>query len=592
MQDGDSLTVSQLLGVSVWLVALLIVPVSMALALWLRQRYVKAVIRLQSGAAPAPAAQCDVSSTSERVAAPLLQMVVRDVRAGQKDAGSANALRVRRKVLRAQFICGLLFWWAALACVYVALVNAPGLVEAKSPAAAAESDWVGTFGWVLLLAPSMVAWAMQAGVAHRYLWSALGVVAVVLTAVIAIDSKDWRAAALVAAVLSGMAMLISVLLSVRMRGAGPTLVAALSLGAVLWLALIWLTAMLLPDGPEGSPVFDARGLAQLAWLIVHTVAALGAAGGTLFWIARRYEAKAFSEVQLAFSAYWGLVALLALGVVLLPAFMEVPANVAGPVFWLAISWLAFGAWLKLWLRGIARRAPPSLGALLLLRVFKGAALSEAFMDRFLSYWRFAAPVWMIGGADLAGANMEPDEFFALIRRRLGDKFLLTTEQIPARIARLDAARDPDARFRVDELFCAEATWKPAVLALIARAAVVVLDLREYNPRRAGTRYEIFQLMNLIPLDRVVVLIGATDDEAAIGAELQAAWSAMDESSPNRRHGATTLGVLRLGRDSVAEIRALVIAIAQATARATASSPAGTDSPGSRIPGSRDLTARA
>ena len=45
-------------------------------------------------------------------------------------------------------------------------------------------------------------------------------------------------------------------------------------------------------------------------------------------------------------------------------------------------------------------APPR-SPLLLLRVFKPSGRSEAFMDRFLARWRFAAPVWMIGGPDLA-----------------------------------------------------------------------------------------------------------------------------------------------------------------------------------------------
>lgn len=68
-----------------------------------------------------------------------------------------------------------------------------------------------------------------------------------------------------------------------------------------------------------------------------------------------------------------------------------------------------------WRRSILRAAPPRTGGLLVLRVFKRAAQSEEFLDRLLSFWRFAAPVDFIAGPDLAGAAIEPDEFFGFIR---------------------------------------------------------------------------------------------------------------------------------------------------------------------------------
>ena len=74
--------------------------------------------------------------------------------------------------------------------------------------------------------------------------------------------------------------------------------------------------------------------------------------------------------------------------------------------------------------------------------------------------------------------MEPDEFFGFIRGRLGDRFVRTPSQVDAVINGLDRKRDPDGRFRVNELFCTEDTWRMAVASLMARAGVVLLDLRE------------------------------------------------------------------------------------------------------------------
>ncbi len=41
-------------------------------------------------------------------------------------------------------------------------------------------------------------------------------------------------------------------------------------------------------------------------------------------------------------------------------------------------------------------------------------------------------------------------------------------------------------------------------------------------------------MNLVSVEKVVALIGATDDAKLIDAELRSAWAAMSDTSPNRR----------------------------------------------------------
>jgi hypothetical protein len=163
---------------------------------------------------------------------------------------------------------------------------------------------------------------------------------------------------------------------------------------------------------------------------------------------------------------------------------------------------------------------------------------------------------MIAGRDLAGASIEPDEFFAFIRGRLGARFVRTPSEIRAQVEGLDRARDPDGRFRVTELFCVEDTWRTTVDALMARAAVVLLDLREYHPGRAGTRYEIFQLMNIVPVARIIVLLGRNDDVDEVSVELQQAWSAMGNASPNLRLPAPALQICRLRSGSGKEVNAL------------------------------------
>ncbi len=232
--------------------------------------------------------------------------------------------------------------------------------------------------------------------------------------------------------------------------------------------------------------------------------------------------------------------------------------------------LALAAWLFWrWLlnrvvRFLVRAGGAELRPLLLLRVFKRSGRSEEFMDRYFARWRFAAPVWMIAGPDLAGAFMEPDEFLAWLEGRLGDRFVADAAGVPERTAALDGAPDPDGRFRVTELFCANTTWQATVLALIERAGAVLLDLREYTEQRAGTRFELVTLLRLADLARVIVLTDEGEAAPRLRGALDAAW--LEAGGRADGGAAPPLAVLQVLSGSDAEMRGLVHAVGRAAAR--------------------------
>jgi len=213
-----------------------------------------------------------------------------------------------------------------------------------------------------------------------------------------------------------------------------------------------------------------------------------------------------------------------------------------------------------------RGAAPSIGALLFLRVFKPSRRSEEFTDRFFAYWRFAAPVWMIAGPDLTGAYLEPNEFFAYLRGHLREHFISDPVEATSRVKALDNARDPDGRFRINELLCANSTWQPAVLEMIAHAGVILLDLREYSQQRKGTRFELTELLRRAPLNRVLLLIDAKDDVARFTAEVESIWQEVG----GYRSDIADLGhlhVLRFSKGSNAEMHGLFrAAVHAATSR--------------------------
>jgi len=96
--------------------------------------------------------------------------------------------------------------------------------------------------------------------------------------------------------------------------------------------------------------------------------------------------------------------------------------------------------------------------------------------------------------------------------------------------------DPDGRYRVDELFCHDNAWRPVLRELARRSDCVLLDVRGFTPEHSGATYEIQQLAQLVPLDRVLLLIDGTTDHPFLRATLDQAWHLLDPASPNRRHG--------------------------------------------------------
>lgn len=599
--NNDDLTTAQGFAL-VGILLLLIIPVATALALWLKQRYALAVVRLQSETARALTDSTEETAPDARllrasgsvahrtaavapptVAAPNLRARhAVDVQRSAADPARAGR-RLRAKVLSVQLLFGTLYWVTMLIMVAAIFAYLNEADKAASPAAAVveESAWTTAMGhlavWPLLLAPPLLAWAIQAGTRTRWLWWGFGLSLVCVgVGSLASGSLNMVETASSVGVLAVLGIMLLAFMRPSVRGAGPPLVAAIT---VAWLTLCTLfgAALLIEKLIEGNAASGSDAVTAAEWVVGIALLALmlGAAAWagwrTLPRLARRYAQKRYSEVQLALGAYWALITAHGIGLVLMATFDDRQPN--AEAFTLAVVLLLMW-WLWRWTQrlalrwtvfGFKRAAPPPLPAMLLLRVFKPSARSEDFMDRFLARWRFVAPVWMIAGPDLAGAYMEPDEFFSFMDRSLATRFITQPAQVPARLAELDNARDPDGRFRVNDLYCANTTWKTTVLAMIERAGVIVLDLREYTRQRAGTRFELRELLARAPLSKVVVLTDERDDVAALQGEIDTLWQELSNAGQARTQ-AGDVAVVTLGPDSDRQLRGLVDAVAEAAAR--------------------------
>lgn len=570
----DELNLTQWSAVVALLVVLL-VPLAVGGAAWARRRYVRAVTALQ-----AELARGDGMVELHRLTAPpnrvpldIDHLAAAEVAA---DAGPAQAARrLRRRVLGVQFGAGLLYWWLLLAVMVLTAAvwfhmtgeQADGhAAGAGQEAAAGAVDMLAAHLvlWPLLVLPAVLGWAFQAGLPEDRVWLGAGITVGVFGVGLVGAGADLGSALVLVALAALLAATIAAFLRPAVRGAGPPLVAALSVGLVVF-ALGVAFAAAFDDGEDTDVAAEDWLWAGLYLLAVAALSA-AAAWRMLLRLARRYEERRFGDQQLALHAYWALVTGYVGALVLAVSFDE---RTGHAMEWMAASvLLAWGAWRlleRLVLRWARRGAAPACGALLMLRVFKPSARSEAFTDRFLARWRFAGPTWMIAGPDLAGGHLEPDEFFAFLRGRLREQFIVDAAEIPARVQALDDGRDPDGRCRVHELFCTNATWRATVLALMARAGVVLLDLREYHPGRLGTRFELEAVLQRVPLQRLIVLVAAGDDPAPVEAEIRDAWRMVDPRG--RQDALARLRVLAVGAGTAAEMHGLLAAASGAAGAA-------------------------
>jgi hypothetical protein len=228
------------------------------------------------------------------------------------------------------------------------------------------------------------------------------------------------------------------------------------------------------------------------------------------WLARWYGSHGFSEQMLL------------LGTVFLVFAIDFSVGVSssdGAAFGLGMSIFAGTAVIAMVLYRVIHRTREEAPALLMLRVFSPDPKSQRLLDRINAGWRYLGPVRMIGGPDLAIANVEPNEFLTFVRGKLRRLFIDQPAALAERLRCLTTRPDPDARYRIDEFFCFDDTWRLTVTGLLERCDAVVMDLRAFGPGNQGCIDEIGLLAEREVLDRTVLLVDARTDHALLDSVL-------------------------------------------------------------------------
>ena len=431
--------------------------------------------------------------------------------------------------------------------------------------------WPAVLTVIVVAAPTRRAdLAVAAG--YFLLLAAVGAVGIARS-----PTLDWPQVLLLWAIFNLPAtVLLAAFLGRRVRAVGPL---------VLTFMIVAITGSQVAVSLVGRDVAGLRGAVTVGLAVgldaAGTYVALVVLGFAVFglggWLAlrgirKRYERKKISDESITVDAIW-----------LLFSVVYSIEMVFGGAAWMLSGLVAFlvykaAVWAGLSrLRGEAeaRRDSPEL---LFLRVFSLNKRSERMFDRLAMHWRHVGSIQLIAGPDLATTTIEPHEFLDFMSGKLDRQFIDGAQTLDLRMAEMDRQPDQDGRFRVNDFFCYDDTWRMVLSRLVGESDAVLMDLRGFSPENAGCIFEVNELVNVMPLARVVFVVDDTTDEPFLRQTLREAWERMRPASPNRQsevpEPACLFRLTGRHRDEFSQLlRALCVAATTARSKRTETAPA-------------------
>ena len=263
-------------------------------------------------------------------------------------------------------------------------------------------------------------------------------------------------------------------------------------------------------------------------------------------LASRYERKRFSDVQLVVDCFWLIVT---------ADHTVTHFSTRYGLRGIAIGFAAFAAY-RISVALALRWLPDPHGSdpkqrLLLLRVFGYQGRTETLFDRVAQQWRFHGPVQLIAGVDLAMRTADPGDMLAFVGGRLDERYVATVDEVGRRLGGLDVERDPDGRFRVNEVYCHDDTWRSTLQALLDTTDIVLMDLRSFCSENAGCVFELDQIVSRLPPDKIVFVYDQTTDLRLLGSCLAGGWAR------GGRGGSGPISCVRIERNSWPELQLLM-----------------------------------
>ena len=380
------------------------------------------------------------------------------------------------------------------------------------------------FMWPIVLTLGMVAGSVRRrklaiGGAYALIYVMLVVIATIASPAFSL----WQGILLWALYNGPSTALAALCLSRRIRAVGPMVLLFLILGllgADILVAIFGSSDLLLRGAVSAGDWFGAGAVGTfLAMIFVGFVTFAIVGAGLLAVIRRRYEAKRLSDESLTIHTLWWL---FAYGHAVGLAFEHPLAPLGG-----VVAMIAFTVVVRF---GLRSGAADSTGRkLLLLRSFSIGARGERLFDALEKHWRRVGSIQMIAGIDLATRTVEPHEFLDFLTGRLARRFIDGRPTLDRRLAEMDLRPDRDGRYRVNDFFCYDDTWRTVLSSLVVHSDVVLMDLRGFSERNAGCVFEIHELFRFVPLDRVLFIVDAQTDDNFLQRTFAGAATAASEA---------------------------------------------------------------
>ncbi len=151
--------------------------------------------------------------------------------------------------------------------------------------------------------------------------------------------------------------------------------------------------------------------------------------------------------------------------------------------------------------------------------------------------------------------------------KIGNRFIDDPQTLDIRISNMDLQPDPDGRFRVNDFFCYDHTWRTVLSRLVDESDAVLMDLRGLSTHNAGAIFEVSELIDVMPLEQIVFVVDDTTDERLLRQTVQRSWDQMRPTSPNRSATSARIRLFRFTGSRSGGIRQL-LRVLSAAAKST------------------------
>lgn len=323
----------------------------------------------------------------------------------------------------------------------------------------------------------------------------------------------------------------------RIRAIAPLMLAFMTvISAGLLSVLMW--AFIDNENFEAVTVFISASLglssndsiiASLLLLSILACCMFGMFGWRfLLRIRKGYLLKSISDQSLALDAVW----------LLFGSFYCMFLSLAGPGWVLSgiVAFLVYKTIVQLGNKRLLLKnsGDQSCPTLLVLRVFSLGKRSEVLFDTAARHWRYLGNVQLIAGTDLAASTVAPHQFLSFVSGKLKLLFINSEEGLNRSIREMDVRPDADGRFRINDFLCHADTWQSVLSRLITGIDVVLMDLRNFTKENKGCIFELNELLNAVPVQRLVLIVDNSTDKDLLNETLEESCAKMRPDSPNLR----------------------------------------------------------